>query len=64
MGETDWLIETIVRRILAKASLNYENMYTVLYDCEAVVNSRPMTYISSDCNDLAPLTPNMFLHLI
>ena len=39
-------------------------MYTVLCDCEAVVNTRHLTYISSDCNDLAPLTPNIFLQVI
>lgn len=30
-------------------------------DCEAVVNSRPLTYMSNDAEDLVVLTPAMFL---
>ncbi|GFW72832.1 integrase catalytic domain-containing protein [Trichonephila clavipes] len=41
-----------------KAILTYEELLTVLCDCEAVVNSRPLTYVSEDPNDLIPLTPS------
>ena len=37
---------------------------TVLCDCEAVINSRPLTYMSEDAEDLTPLTPAMFLQSI
>ena len=46
---------------MGRASLTYEELENVLCDCEAVINSRPLTYISEDVADLAPLTPNMFL---
>ncbi|CAB0006309.1 unnamed protein product [Nesidiocoris tenuis] len=36
-------------------------MTTLLCDCEAVINSRPLTSVSQDTEDLTPLTPNMFL---
>ena len=39
-------------------------MLTILCDCEVIFNARPLTYISSDSDDLATLTPNSFLHEI
>ncbi|GBN62404.1 hypothetical protein AVEN_36290-1 [Araneus ventricosus] len=36
-------------------------METVLYDCESQLNSRPLTYVSDDPDDLYSLTPDMFL---
>ncbi|GFV57549.1 integrase catalytic domain-containing protein [Trichonephila clavipes] len=47
--------------MLGRASLYYEELNTVLCECEHVINSRPLTYISEDVNDLSPLTPAMFL---
>ncbi|GFY38886.1 integrase catalytic domain-containing protein [Trichonephila inaurata madagascariensis] len=48
----------------SRASLYYEELNTVLCECEHVINSRPLTYISEDVNDLSPLTPAMFLQEI
>ncbi|GFW63036.1 integrase catalytic domain-containing protein [Trichonephila clavipes] len=36
-------------------------MYTVLCDCVSLINSRPLTYVTDDVEDLKPLTPAMFL---
>lgn len=55
------LLKQLLRKTLGKASLTYEELETVLCDCEAVMNSRPLTYVSEDSADLAPITPNMFL---
>jgi len=52
------LLEQLRRKTLGKASFTYE---TVLCDCESVINSRPLTYVSEDVADLAPITPNIFL---
>ena len=41
--------------------LNYEELVTVLCDCEATINSRPLTYLSDYPDDLAVLTPAMFI---
>ncbi|XP_045466602.1 uncharacterized protein LOC123675299 [Harmonia axyridis] len=48
-------------RILGMASVTYEETYTILVQIEACLNSRPLTPLSSDPNDLIPLTPAHFL---
>lgn len=58
------VIKGILRRVLGKACLTYEEMVTVLCDCEITINSRPLTYVSEDINDLKPLTPFLFLREI
>ncbi|GFW77235.1 integrase catalytic domain-containing protein [Trichonephila clavipes] len=56
------VIKELLKRTLGKAILTYEELLIVLCDCEAVVNSRPLTYVSEDPNDLIPLTPSLFLN--
>ncbi|UYV71461.1 hypothetical protein LAZ67_8003364 [Cordylochernes scorpioides] len=36
-------------------------LVTILGNCERVINTRPLTYIAEDNDDLVPLTPEMFL---
>jgi hypothetical protein len=56
------MVKVLLRRVLGRASLSYEELQTVLCDCEGVINSRPLCYVSEDVEDLIPLTPAMFLH--
>jgi len=58
------VLKTILRKILGKASLSYESLNTILCDAEAIINARPLTYVSEDPNDLKPLSPSMFLQEI
>lgn len=51
----------ILRKVLGRTSLDFKDLMTTLCGCEAVINSRPITYLSNDPNDLVPLTPAMFL---
>lgn len=55
------LLKQLLIRILGRACLSYEEMLTLLCDCEATVNSRSITYVSNDPKDLRRLTPSMFL---
>ncbi|GFT39868.1 integrase catalytic domain-containing protein [Trichonephila clavipes] len=55
------LVKRTLRRTLGKTSLNQEEMYTVLCNCESLINSRPLTYVTDDVEDLEHLTPAMFL---
>lgn len=56
------MVKIILRKVLRKSCLTYEQMYTVLVDCERTINSRPLTYVSDSPDDLKPLTPAMFLN--
>ena len=48
-------------RVLGETRLTYEEMYTVLTQVEGCLNSRPLSPLSNDPNDLTPLTPGHFL---
>lgn len=50
-----------MRRTIGNASLTYEEFYTIIVQIEACLNSRPLTPLSSDINDLNPLTQGHFL---
>ncbi|GFY52787.1 integrase catalytic domain-containing protein [Trichonephila inaurata madagascariensis] len=55
------VLKELLRRTLGNAVLTTEELQTVLCDCESVINSRPLTYLSENSDDLVPLCPAMFL---
>ncbi|XP_063362754.1 uncharacterized protein LOC134651579 [Cydia amplana] len=53
--------KTLMRRVLGEQNLTFEQLSTFFTRAEAVMNSRPLTPLSSDPNDFEVLTPGHFL---
>lgn len=57
------LIRKVLYSILRQQTLDDESFCTILCEVEAILNSRPITNLSDDPNDVEALTPNHILLL-
>ncbi|KAI5727986.1 hypothetical protein M8J77_009660 [Diaphorina citri] len=55
------MMKQLLKRVLGKSRVTCEELLTMLSDCEAVMNSRPLSYMSEDKSETSFLTPAMFL---
>ncbi|BES96686.1 Retrotransposon protein [Nesidiocoris tenuis] len=55
------LMKNVLRKTLGTTTLTREELYTVLTDCEKLINSRPITYSTEDPSEPLPICPLMFL---
>lgn len=55
------MMKDLVRRIVGRSKLDWEELSTVVVQVEAIMNGRPLTYLSEDPEDLVPLSPSSFL---
>ena len=55
------LVKTLIRKNLGRSFVTYEELQTIIVDCEFVLNNRPITYVYNDNDELEPLTPWKFL---
>ena len=53
-------VKRSLRKVLFRASVTYEELYTIIVDIEGVINSRPLSYIYEDEVENI-LTPAHFL---
>ncbi|XP_057366181.1 uncharacterized protein LOC130687038 [Daphnia carinata] len=50
-----------LRKVLGKMKVNYDQLHTILVEIEAIVNSRPLTYVSGDAQSFEVLSPQKLL---
>lgn len=50
-----------MKRVIGNTVLTYEELYTVIVQIEGILNSRPLTPVSRDTDDMTYLTPGHFL---
>ena len=55
-------VKHCLRKVVGKARLTYKEMLTVLLEVEAVLNSRPLTFVSTEDLD-EPLTPSHVIYV-
>ncbi|GFV07338.1 integrase catalytic domain-containing protein [Trichonephila clavipes] len=41
-------VKELLKRTLGRSVLKYDELYTVLCDCESIINCRPLTYVSEN----------------
>ena len=54
-------VKVALRTLLKERSVTDFQLMTLLTEVETIVNSRPLTAVSDDINDMEALTPNHFL---
>ncbi|XP_063923044.1 uncharacterized protein LOC135137351 [Zophobas morio] len=54
-------VKTHLMRVVGDHLLTYEELMTLLVQIESMLNSRPLTPVSHDPNDLSALSPSHFL---
>lgn len=54
-------VKVSLRKVLGRSSLNFEELTTILNEVEAVINSRPLTFVYSEADEPEPLSPGHFL---
>ncbi|XP_076065251.1 uncharacterized protein LOC143039262 [Oratosquilla oratoria] len=57
------LVRTVLEVVLGSQTLSDDSLSTFFCEVESTINSRPLTVVSNDVNDLCPITPNSLLNL-
>ena len=56
------LTKTTIKKVLGRSFITLEALQTLVVEIKAVLNDRPLTYLSADVADLEPLTPSHLLY--
>lgn len=56
------LTKASIKKTLGRAHIALPTLQTIITEVEAVLNDRPLTYVSDDITDPEPLTPAHLLH--
>jgi len=55
------LTKSTLKKTLGRTCATLESLQTIVIEVEALLNDRPLTYVSSDVSDLEPITPSHLL---
>lgn len=55
------LTKTVLRKVLGKAFVTLPVLQTIIVEVKAVLNDRPLMYLSLDLSNPEPLTPSRLL---
>ena len=56
------LTKSTLKKVLGRTFISLISLQTIIVEIEAVLNDRPLTYVSSDMSDPEPLTPAHLLY--
>ncbi|XP_075531538.1 uncharacterized protein LOC142564428 [Dermacentor variabilis] len=54
-------VKASLKKVLGNSYCNFEELTTILTEIEAVINSRPLTYVYTEASEPEPLAPSHFL---
>jgi len=55
------MTKNLLKKKLGKAFVTTEELRTIVTEIEALLNDRPLTYVSTDIEDLSPVTPSSLI---
>ena len=56
------LTKTTIKKVLGRRHVSLRTLETIVVEIEAVLNNRPLTFVSSEASDPEPLTPSYLLY--
>ena len=55
------VVKELIFRNLGRKSLYFEELHTLICEIEAIINQRPLSFVSDDASELIPLRPVDFI---
>jgi hypothetical protein len=56
------LTKTRLKKVLGRRLVSFIELQTILTEIESILNDRPLTYVSTNVNDIQPISPSSLLY--